>query len=193
MLQIVHGVSGFELFCFPFFCFSIGFFCFFGFFFWSLLCVYLFAFSFFVFLDLLLVFSILYCLATAQRPMLDPTTHWDRGALTCALFNHNDHKVTLSCEVEGRIYKLRDFPSNTKNIVDTDPCNWCGPTGVTLATGVEVIYAPSKTSCIMRKKVDGKATVTCDDGMSAKRTATSEENDKSGATYNLGDSGMQFW
>jgi len=29
--------------------------------------------------------------------------------------------------------------------------------------------------------------------MSAKRTATSEENDKSGATYNLGDSGMQFW
>ena len=144
-------------------------------------------------LDLLLVFFILYCLGTAQCPMLDPTTHWDRGALTCALFNHNDHKVTLSCEVEGRIYKLRDFPSNTKNIVDTDPCNWCGPTGVTLATGVEVIYAPSKTSCIMRKKVDGKATVTCDDGMSAKRTATSEENDKSGATYNLGDSGMQFW
>ena len=119
----------------------------------------------------------------------DPTTHWSPD-LECRLHNHNEGEQKITCK-DGRYIHSILLPSTNTVLVDQKWCT-CRKEDRSGFDKVEVIVAAAKTTCKMRKLVDGAAKIICNDGMLINHAMSVKDEDPIGSNYNFGEDGMMY-
>ena len=119
----------------------------------------------------------------------DPTTHWSPD-LECRLLNRGSEEVKVTCDDRVSRWSMK-LPSTGTVRVDKLFCT-CPKSQRTGFEDVEILVAPSKTQCKLKKMVQGSAMITCDDGMKINKKISVNPKDDVGSLYVLGDDGMSI-